>query len=428
MRRNHLIGDLFSTLFDRRLPFSRYTDTRDILTMSHALLSAEGEVSGQRLAATIMERYTGLDDDAKFAFFQDLNEDFELNLDRLTTLIDEYKANPTPKTYAEMKAASEPRRQELLRRLNQPIGATPALVAMRTDLLRAAKAHPELKRTDQDFMHLLRSWFNRGFLVLRLIDWDTPASILDKIVAYEAVHAINDYDDLRRRLLPEDRRCFAFFHPSMPDEPLIFVEVALTKEVPSSIQALLSDSRPPMTAEEATTAVFYSISNCQSGLAGISFGNLLIKQVVDELSRDFPNITRFVTISPIPGLNDWLRDQVADADAQSVLDGTAPDEVACQLAAHYLVNVKRTDGLPVDPVARFHLTNGAEIFALHARADTSVKGLDQSSGVMVNYLYDLGQTEKNHEDFATATQVATSKPVRNLSSTAQQARPKESSS
>jgi malonyl-CoA decarboxylase len=251
-----------------------------------------------------------------------------------------------------------------------------------------------------DFAHLLRSWFNRGFLVLREINWNTPASILEKIVAYEAVHAINSWDELRLRLHPPDRRCFAYFHPTMPDEPLIFVEVALTRVVPNSIQNVLAEDREHRDPSETSVAVFYSISNCQAGLQGISFGNLLIKQVVDELRHALPQLETFVTLSPIPGLNRWRGDtpKTTEEDLE-------------RIAAHYLLNECNADGGPLDPVARFHLGNGAQIYAVHSGADITEKGHLQSSGAMVNYLYDLKMIEKNHETFVRGGAYPASKSV-----------------
>ena len=300
---------------------------------------------------------------------------------------------------------------------------------MRVDLLRILKDNPELARTNHDFTHLLRSWFNRGFLVLKAIDWDTPARILDKIVAYEAVHEIHDLDDLRRRLYPPDRRCFAFFHPAMPDEPLIFVEVALTKTIPGSVNELLSEERTPLEAEDAKVAVFYSISNCQKGLTGISFGNLLIKQVVAELSLSFPQLERFVTLSPIPGLNRWLATQGDHKEyghiATAILEHRADPKDVRVMAARYLLTAKRDDGMPLDPVARFHLNNGAQVFEIHADADVSRNGRAQSSGAMVNYLYDLSRTQAHHEDFALRSIVAATKPTQTLSTTALPNKPKD---
>lgn len=419
MHRNRFLPDILSTLFDRSSNLPKTQDARDIYTLCRALLSEEGEVSGQKLAATVLARYRALSDVDKGAFFQFLNDELDIDAPALATLAAEYAADPSFAAFKTLSHAAEPKRQELLRRLNQPVGATEELVSMRVDLLGFLKENPDLARTDLDFVHLLRSWFNRGFLVLKQINWDTPARLLDKIVAYEAVHEIDDWDDLRRRLYPPDRRCFAFFHPAMPDEPLIFVEVALTKTIPGSVDDLLSEDRQPLTAQDAKTAVFYSISNCQRGLNGISFGNLLIKQVVAELSLEYPNLTHFVTLSPIPGLNKWAATQTQDEAigpaATALLGGTASTDQVRAIAARYLLKAKRSDGKPVDPVARFHLGNGAEVHAVHANADTSANGRKQSGGAMVNYLYDLSKTERHHENFALKSIVAASRPVIALS-------------
>ncbi|SFR60062.1 malonyl-CoA decarboxylase [Yoonia tamlensis] len=429
MQRNRFLGDILSQLFDRRgAPSAKY-DKRDIYTLCQALLSAEGEVSGLRLASTIIARYAALSGDDKTAFFYYLNSKLEIDATLVATLAAQYAKDPSPDNFQSLCQAAEPKRQELLRRLNQPVGATATLVAMRVDLLARLRDHPDLKRLNYDFVHLLRSWFNRGFLVLQQISWDTPARILDKIVAYEAVHEIDDWDDLRRRLYPPDRRCFAFFHPAMPDEPLIFVEVALTADIPGSIDALLSEGRTPLEAHQAKAAVFYSISNCQKGLTGISFGNLLIKQVVAELSLACPQIETYVTLSPIPGLNKWLATQTDDPEhglaAQAVLAGKAPATDVKMMAARYLLTAKRGDGLPRDPVTRFHLGNGAEVHDIHAGADSSDNGMAQSCGAMVNYLYDLTQTERNHENFAMAKTVASARSVQSLSTAPLPTKPKE---
>ena len=429
MQRNRFLGDLLSQLLVRRGSTRSKDDTRDIYELSQALLSAEGEVSGLRLASAVMDRYAALNGDEKRAYFVYLNTELEIDPENVARLATQYSTAPTPDLFRDLCQAAEPKRQEFFRRLNQPVGATADLVSMRVDLLKLLKGDPDLARTNHDFVHLLRSWFNRGFLVLQQISWDTPARILDKIVAYEAVHQINDWDDLRRRLYPADRRCFAFFHPAMPDEPLIFVEVALTETIPNSIDAVLSDSRTPLEADQAKVAVFYSISNCQKGLTGISFGNLLIKQVVAELSLECPQLEAFVTLSPIPGLNRWLKTQTEDPEqggaAQAVLAATADPEDVRAMAARYLVTAKRGDGMPLDPVARFHLGTGAQVHDIHASADTSQNGTAQSSGAMVNYLYDLTQTERNHEDFATASTIAASRSVQALSTAALVTKPME---
>ncbi len=433
MQRNRFLTDMLSTLFDRRSVWSKEDDARDIHQLCRALLSKEGDVSGQKLATAILAQYRQLSEAEKLAFFEFLNTELDIDASALGALAKVYEHSPTTDIFEKLSKAAEPKRQELLRRLNQPMGATSDLVSMRVDLLRLAKSNKDLLRTNIDFVHLLSSWFNRGFLVLKQINWDTPARVLDKIVAYEAVHEIDDLDDLRRRLDPPDRRCFAFFHPAMPDEPLIFVEVALTDSLPGSIDDVLSEGREPLQAEDAKVAVYYSISNCQRGLAGISFGNLLIKQVAAELALEYPQIENFVTLSPIPGLNRWLTQQEDDPAlapvARAVLDGTAPETDVRALAARYLATAKRGDtDQPVDPVARFHLGNGAEIHDVHANADSSENGRKQSSGAMVNYLYDLSQTEKNHEDFARGGSVAMSRTVQSLITAAFVTKPKEPTS
>lgn len=399
---------LISTVFERRYARSVSTDAegRDIDELAHDLLGAQGEVSGSTLARMILDQYAQADDAKKAAFFGLMLRDLEIDPVEVVESLKRYKEAPSKSSYRAYARASEPKRQELLRRLNQIPGGTERLVSMRKDLLRMMKDDPAFGPLDVDFQHLFASWFNRGFLVLRPINWASPAEMLEKIIAYEAVHAIDSWDDLRRRLQPSDRRCFGFFHPAMPDEPLIFVEVALTRGVPNSIQNLLADGRDPIEADEADTAVFYSISNCQAGLAGISFGNSLIKQVVADLSRDLSALETFVTLSPIPGLARWL-DTRAHLAAQKAA-------VPAQ-AAHYLLEAKREDRLPVDPVARFHLGNGAAVHAVHADADVSENGMRQSHGAMVNYLYDLTQITANHERFVTEKTVAASPEVRALS-------------
>lgn len=411
-----ILADLLSTVFERRyMGAGRNRDDRPIAELAADLLGSRGEVSGAALARQILDSYAGMDDDGKAGFFRFLATDFGLDPARVRSALDAFEADPGKANYAAFMAAAEPRRQELARRLNQVPGATQQLVAMRSDLLRLAAQDPTLSRVDPDFKHLFASWFNRGFLVLRPINWESPAHILEKITRYEAVHAIHSWSDLRRRLQPADRRCFAFFHPAMPDEPLIFVEVALTSGIPGSIHSVLAEGREVLAAEEANTAVFYSISNCQSGLAGISFGNSLIKQVVADLKRELPNLRTFVTLSPIARLNRWLSEQ-----GHPVNPDVAPDPNRQKaLAAHYLLAAKHADGAPYDPVARFHLNNGAIAHAVHADADTSANGLKQSGGVMVNYLYDLDRISQNHEKFASSGEVIASRQVQALAKQAQ---------
>jgi len=401
-------SELVSTIFERRYQkvLLKETEGKTTVELADALLGSIGEVSGVTLARSILDRYAIMSSNEKLDFFEFMTDTLEIDPESVIKTLDAFKINPNKATYQAFAEASEPKRQELARRLNQVPGATAQLVKLRKDLLGMVKDRPKLGPLDVDLKHLFASWFNRGFLVLRPINWSSPADILEKIIAYEAVHAIHSWDDLRLRLKPTDRRCFGFFHPSMPDEPLIFVEVALTKGIPNSIQELLADERDPINATDADTAVFYSISNCQAGLAGISFGNSLIKQVASDLATDLPGLSTFVTLSPIPGLNHWL-------ETSKLADENLGQDKA--LAAHYLLKAKKPDGMPLDPVARFHLGNGAKVHAVHAQADTSENGVGQSNGTMVNYLYDLSQISQNHEKFVGERIVVASAPVKTLS-------------
>ncbi len=297
----------------------------------------------------------------------------------------------------------------------------------------------DLEAVDADFVHLFSSWFNRGFLVLRRIDWSTPAIVLEKIIRYEAVHEINGWPDLRRRIDPPDRRCYAFFHPALVDEPLIFVEVALTPGIADAIGPVLAEERDPLPPGRATTAVFYSISNCQRGLGGVTFGHFLIKQVVEEISREMPRLSNFVTLSPAPGFADWLAreraaDQSATLSAEDRLRLAAVDRIdwwrdeatveiirepLLRAAAAYFLGARTPRGVPLDPVARFHLGNGARLEQLDFLADLSAKGLAQSHGLMVNYRYDLDDIEKNHEAYAANRTIVASNAVRRLARHAQ---------
>jgi len=305
---------------------------------------------------------------------------------------------------------------------------------MREQLLDALEHRNDLLALDADFVHLFTSWFNRGFLVLRRIDWSTPAIVLEKIIRYEAVHRIRGWEDLRRRIDPPDRRCYAFFHPALNAEPLIFVEIALTPEIPEAIGPILTAQREAVEPGKATTAVFYSISNCQRGLTGVSFGNFLIKQVVQEISRDYPLLAKFVTLSPAPGFARWL-DRERKTENSAVLspeDRTAlanldihgwwqvprtrepVREPLIHAAAWYFLHARHQSGVPLDPVARFHLGNGARLERLNWLADTSENGMSQSYGLMVNYLYDLDEIEKNHEAYAEGRAVIASNAVKRL--------------
>ncbi|PCJ18103.1 MAG: hypothetical protein COA96_17160 [SAR86 cluster bacterium] len=378
------------------------------------LMGNTGEVSAAVAARELLDLYNQSDDDTRRAFFHDLEKNFNANEALVRLAYESYSKNPSSLNLNKLSRAAEPRRHELMRRLNQTPGATHDLVSMRTDLLKYVKDNPELKAVDETFMRLFKSWFGRGFLVLQTIDWSTSAAILERIIRYEAVHAIKDWDDLRSRVDPPNRRCFAFFHPSLTDEPLIFVEVALGKEVPASIDSILEDKVDTDTdSSQFTTATFYSISNCQPGLKNITFGNFLIKQVVQELQLEFPSIKQFVTLSPIPGFHRWLSlnseeesEELATLKAEVLAVGNTLEaveehgEAIRRLVFNYLIQAKKGT-YPADPVARFHLGNGAMIHQVNIGADLSEKGLEQSFGTMVNYLYDLRYIERNHESYVT---------------------------
>lgn len=439
MTRVSMLQDLLSALVSRG---ARLIDQRvekqtaeSMKTLCDALLSSRGEASGVALATTILDGFETLDGNERRDFFAMLTESFDPDGDRAIAAAQAFAKDRSARTLAELIDASEPPRQELMRRLNLAPGGTASLVGMREALLPYLRDHPDFARLDADFQHLFQSWFNRGFLVMRPIDWTTPAHILEKIIAYEAVHEIRNWDELRLRLQPADRRCFAFFHPSMPDEPLIFVEVALTPEIPASIQALLSYDRKILSPSAATTAVFYSISNCQQGLRGVSFGSFLIKQVAQDLAREIPGLKTFVTLSPVPGFNRWLKAIAAGSEtnkaAQALATIEAEDwhenaetvkaarELLMPLAAEYFLEGKRSDDQPVDPVARFHLGNGAILRQINWLGDTSPKGLSQSAGIMVNYLYDLSEVEENHEAYAARREVKAARSIRSLLPTAE---------
>ncbi len=434
---NAFFSDLLSTISERGRTLLRRNgapaarpDADGLIELCEALLSGRGEASGTAMAREVLDRYHDLDDARRRAFFAALVRDFGPDRERLAEAIEGWRSQPNDDDASDLHFASEPRRQELIRRLNRAPGGTGELVAMRADLLSLLNGHKDLAALDRDVVHLLSSWFNRGFLVLRKIDWSTPANILEQIIRYEAVHEIHDWDDLRRRIDPADRRCYAFFHPAMPDAPLIFVEVALTEQIPGAIAPLLAVDRQPVGVERARTAVFYSISNTQRGLGGISFGNFLIKQVVEELRRELPKLDTFVTLSPVPGFMPWLT-QTADlpiGDEDRALLAHLDElkwfedaELAAQmrgivdpLAAYYFLKARTSKGRLIDSVARFHLGNGARLERINWLGDLSQKGLRESAGIMVNYLYRLDDIEKNHEAYANDGEVVASSAVKKV--------------
>jgi len=409
----------------------RYTS---LVELCEELLSGRGEASGVALAREILSHYAELTSGPRIAFFEALAKRFGPDHGKLDAAIAVWRANPSDDTATRVHRAAEPRRQELLRRLNLAPGGTAALVRMREQLLDALNRRGDLKVVDNDFVHMFSSWFNRGFLVLRRIDWSTPASVLEKIIRYEAVHQIHDWNDLRHRIDPPDRRCYAFFHPALIDDPLIFVEVALTREIPSAIAPILTVQREVITPDKASTAVFYSISNCQRGLSGVSFGHFLIKQVAEEIARETPKLSTFVTLSPTPNFAQWLTRERANEQSQVLSESDRAalanldtvgwwqaeatrdpvKEPLIRAAAWYYLHARTRNGSPVDSVARFHLGNGARLERINWLGDTAPRAIAESFGIMVNYLYDHDSIEDNHEHFVRGDAIVRSHDVDTL--------------
>ncbi len=421
-----------------RVPAGEASGPARAQALATALLSERGEASGAALSRELTACLRALTPEERLAVLRSTSTGFAPDEAKLRAAASAYLEAPAPETAARLHEAAEPPRQELLRRMNMAQGGTAMLVAMRTELQSHLRSDPSLGALDTDLLHLFASWFNRGFLELRRIDWQTPAATLEKLITYEAVHEIVGWQDLRRRLLP-DRRCFAFFHQALPGEPLIFVEVALTVGLADAIQPLLAQPRDEeaCTAQNADSAIFYSISNCQEGLRGVSFGNFLIKQVVEELKAELPQLKHFATLSPVPGFAAWLAAQMRgehppftpedlgqehatplpEAFAQATAGTWWEDADRTRLlrpamlraAAAYLT--RNAQGTRIDPVARFHLGNGARLERIDWLANISPRGLRESHGIMVNYLYDPGSIEANHEAFVNTGHVARSASV-----------------
>jgi malonyl-CoA decarboxylase len=402
--------------------------THDLVLLCDALIGERGETSGAALARDALRAWQALDERGRAEFFDILARDFSPSPEEVGRAADAYRYDPTPEHLIALQETVEPARQELFRRLNTAPGGTAAIVEMRKWLLHGLAARPQWRALDADLLHLLRSWFNRGFLRLERIDWHASAIVLEKLSQYEAVHAIRDWRDLRRRL-EADRRCFGFFHPQLPDEPLIFIEVALTRGMSAHVQPLLEIESAVAPAHEADCAMFYSITNCQEGLRGISFGNLLIKQVVEELKRELPHLETFATLSPLPGFRRWLADSRVrlaagpEGEARLALleridahgwqareQPAALERLMSQLCAWYLLHAKK-GAEPLDSVARFHLGNGASLERLNWLGDTSASGLERSAGLMVNYVYRLAEVERNHERYFREHRVVASRAV-----------------
>ena len=408
---------------------------RDAVARCRALIRERGEAASAALARDALAACSALDETTRTQFFDALARDFSPVPELVFEAASAFRADPSPANLQRVQEIVEPARQELFRRLNMAPGGTAALVEMRRQVLAGLAHHPHWAAIDADLLHLLRSWFNRGFLTLERIDWRTPAMVLEKLIQYEAVHQIQGWDDLRRRL-QSDRRCFGFFHPQLPAEPLIFIEVALTRTISARVQPLLDVGSPIADEQRANCAIFYSITNCQEGLRGISFGNFLVKQVAVELADELPRLRHFATLSPIPGFRAWLLAQCERLDAaergaelRDLLvrleerqwqrgDIAAQAEAALMpLAAHYLAQARRLNE-PLDPVARFHLGNGAALHRMNWLGDTSALGMARSFGIMANYVYRLFEVERNHELFVNEHRIVASEAVQKLAAQA----------
>ena len=405
--------NLLSSIMERSLLKSSYFRSKDfgilhedINKALESVMSKSGEISSLVFAEHLSSLIEALNDEEFIEFFETLHAKYDLDAEALLKASNEYSKNKTQKNLELIFQASEPQWVKLFKRLNTVSEGTLRLVRLRERIRSLKQASPSLEFFDRSLLKLFKHWFNPSFLVLESIDWSTPANILEKIIAYEAVHEINSWDDLRARLAPDDRRCFAFFHPLMPNEPLIFVEVALSNKIPNTINEIITIDRSVTLNQDINTAVFYSISNCQEGLSGISFGNFLIKQVAHKLKQENDGLDKFVTLSPAPSFVRWLEENSINLDSD--------EDMLLKQALIYLTASDREDGLPNDPVAKFHLGNGAILERINLNADLSSKGLMQSKGVMVNYLYNLDTLEENHELFFKTKEVKQSDAIKSL--------------
>ena len=407
----------------------------DVISLCHKLLSSNGEASGIALSFEILQRYQLLNKDERLKFFQALHQQFAADGSVVERAAKNYLVEPSLENLGALSRSVEPPRRKLIIRLNQAPNATLLLINMRADLLDMQADNSELKEVDRDFATLFASWFNGGFLQLRSLDWSSPAEMLEKLMRYEAVHGMAGWSDLRERIAPQDRLIYGFFHPRLGNEPLIFIEVALMKEMPSEIGKILEPEAPALDPASVRTAVFYSISNCQKGLRGIPLGSFLIKQVVEDLKKSFPDLKDFVTLSPVPGFAAWLKNlaiagseeradyplsEKAKESLVKIIDGKwIADQALIEplksvisgAAAHYLSAEKDNQNKPKDPVAKFHLGNGARLERINWPADQSENGLNSSFGLMVNYFYHLNEIEKNHELFVRTGEVKVSSEV-----------------
>jgi malonyl-CoA decarboxylase len=429
---NELFSATTKKVFKTRSQNLRQTlKSSDLLELLEILLSHNGSVFGVPIADRILRKYENLDAEEKTAFFELLADDFGPDRERLRLAVSQFGKELDDLSVSELQDASASRRQVLLRYLNMVPARIMELLTMRADLIDRLPDNPHFKVVDADFKHVLSSWFNPGFLELRQIDWETPATILEKVTYYEAVHAIDDWQELRRRIAPEDRLCFALFRP-LVDEPIIVVEVALTRDIPSKIDDVLGKARKHIRPEQTLTVVFYSIFNCQKGFKGINLGGFLLKRVMSRLRQELPSIKTFVTLSPVPGFMKWLDDadrnnslRVLGTKEREILElldqqvwwqdadyERALKDILLPAAAFYLLSVKTKAGEALDPVARFHLRNGARLERINWMSDSSKTAINLSAGIMINYLYDDREMEKNYQAYLNRNEIIASPGVK----------------
>ena len=387
---------------------------KDINKAADSVMSSSGEVSSIVFAEHLLHLIDDQTDEELLVFLNYLLTEYDIDTESLLQNVQAYQSERNQDNLTLISSSSEPKWIELFRRLNAAPAGTHKLIKLREKIkYLLTEGNSELESLDKGLLRLFKYWFNPSFLVLEKIDWSTPANVLEKIIEYEAVHEINSWDDLRARLAPSDRQCFAFFHPLIPEDPLIFVEVALTNKIPETIAEVIRIERDEIENDQINTAVFYSISNCQNGLSGISFGNFLIKKVAHKLRQEIDGLDNFLTLSPLPGLMRWLENN-APLSYERCKNKTIEDNDLIQKTIKYLTESNRNDGLPNDPVARFHLGNGAILKQININGDLSNKGLDQSNGIMVNYLYDLDTVERNHELFVQTKEVLLSNELKSF--------------
>ena len=423
------IADVGQKLFKKSELKKNDLDT--ILSLCDDLISNKGAAFGITVARDITDLYQELTLENKLLFFQKINEKYKPNHTKVAEAIETYQKTQNDKNLYKLFITSEGKRRELFKRMNMAPNGISTIVSLREDLLKVLNEHKDLKPLDDDLRELFKSWFNPGFLKVAKITWETKAAVLEKIMKYEIVHEIKDMDELKRRL-GEDRRFFSYFHPALEDEPIIFVQVALTNGLGKSIQEITK----PRTEGDKNydSATFYCISNCQEGLSRVTLGNFLIKRVVFEIQEELPNIKYFGTLSPIPGFRDWfsyledtkIKNIIGNIPIENIKFLKSPDlkpgdprivsnkDALLKLVSHYLINEKNHKKLPVNDVCRFHLGNGAIIDDIIINANVSEVGLNRSFGVMVNYLYELKSIEKNHEDYINNKKVIVSDKVKKL--------------